>query len=155
MKSIAKITLFTFSCLIILLSGLSLNSYSEELFKNYVVKADEVLYRFAKQNLSDQDYLTEFLKFNSINAADIDANKAKFKDLGLNDGDILLIPSLDILKSIKKAKTDAEKNELVQKFKKIKHSDFYVKISELKNKMKEGGNVTERGDKISKDAKKK
>ena len=104
MKSIAKITLFTFSCLIILLSGLSLNSYSEEIFKNYVVKAEEVLYRFAKQNLSDQDYLTEFLKFNSINAADIDANKAKFKDLGLNDGDILLIPSLDILKSIKKAK---------------------------------------------------
>ena len=155
MKSIAKVTLFAFSCLLILLCGFTSNSFSEDIFKNYTVKADEVLYRFAKQNLSDQSYLTEFLKFNDISAADLDANKTSFKDLGLKDGDTLLIPSLDILKSIKKAKSDAEKSELVQKFKKIKHGDFYVKIAELKNKLKEDKNISDRGDNISKDAKKK
>jgi len=155
MKITAKITLLAFSCLMILLCGLSQNSYSEDIFKNYVVKADEVLYRFAKQNLGDQDYLAEFLKFNDISAAGIDENKTKFKDLGFKDGDILLIPSADILKSIKKAKSDADKSELVLKFKKIKHSDFYIKIGELKNKLKEGGSMSERIEKISKNAKKK
>lgn len=155
MKTTAKITLVAFSCLFILLCAITANSHAEEIFKNYIVKADEVLYRFAKQNLSDSDYLAEFLKFNDISMAGVDENKAKFKDLGLKDGDILLIPSIDILKSIKKVKTDAEKSELVLKFKKIRHSDFYIKIGELKNKLKEGGSMSERIDKMSKDARKK
>ncbi len=155
MKSTVRAALFMFSCLLALLCCFNSNSFSEDIFKNYTVKADEILYRFAKLNLGDQSYLTEFLKFNDINAADVDANKTKFKDLGLKDGDILLIPTPDILKSIKKAKSDAEKSELVQKFKKIKHSDFYIKISELKSKLKEDKGISDRGDNISKDAKKK
>ncbi len=155
MKFTVKLIIISFLFLFITMCNFNSILYSEELFKNYIVKADEVLYRFAKQNLNDHDYIVEFLKFNSINAVDIDANKTKFKDLGLKDGDILLIPSSDILKSIKKAKTDAEKNELVQQFKKVRHSDFYIKISELKSKLKTGENVSERSDKISKDNKKK
>lgn len=119
----------------------------DEVFKNYVVRAEETLKNFAKQNLDDQTLLPELLKFNNINVIDFDLNKAKFADLGLKDGDSFLIPSGDVLKSIKRIKNEADKNEHIQKLKKIRLSSFYVKIGELKNKMKEGGKLTERTDK--------
>jgi|GEM_PF-4716972 len=151
-----KLALLFIMCAFALCAFSFNNLYAaNEAFKNYVVKSDETLNQFAKQYLSDDDYIEEFLKFNLIKSYNLDFNKTKFKDLSLKDGDILLIPSLEILKLIKKAKTESEKTELIQKFKKFKYSDFYVKINDLKDKMKQGGEITERVDKISQDAQKK
>ena len=137
---------------IVLIITLSLGFYGvssagDDVFKNYVVKAEESLKNFAKQNLDDTSLVTELLKFNNINVIDFDINKAKFSDIGLKDGDVILLPSADVLKSIKRAKTEIEKSDLIKSFKKFKYSDFYVKIGELKNKLKQGGKITERVDK--------
>jgi len=137
---------------IVIIIALSLGFYGvsnadADVFKNYIVKAEETLKNFAKQNLDDATLITEVLKFNNINVIDFDVNKAKFSDIGLKDGDVILLPNADVLKSIKRAKTEVEKSEAIKNFKKFKYSDFYVKIGELKNKLKDGGKITERVDK--------
>jgi len=140
--------LFSIVFILVLSCGFyGVSNAGDEAFKNYVVKAEETLKNFAKQNLDDAALITEVLKFNNVNVIDFDVNKAKFSDIGLKDGDVLLLPTADVLKSIKRAKTEVEKSEAIKNFKKFKYSDFYVKIGELKNKLKEGGKITERVDK--------
>lgn len=146
MKSLK--TLFSIVLILVLSAGFyGVSNAGDEVFKNYVVKAEETLKNFAKQNLDDVALITEVLKFNNINVIDFDVNKAKFSDIGLKDGDVILLPTADVLKSIKRAKTEVEKSDLIKSFKKFKYSDFYVKIGELKSKLKEGGKISERSDK--------
>ena len=114
-------------------------AFAGETFKNYTIKANEALAKFAKANLEDASYLPEVLAFNNVYpTADVDINKAEFKDIGYSDNDTLLIPPMEALKAIRKAKTDAEKKELVMKFKKINIRDVHFKISILREKLGEG-----------------
>lgn len=145
MKSLK--TLFSIVLILALSFGFYGVSNAADSFKNYVVKAEETLKNFAKQNLDDPALITEVLKFNNINVIDFDVNKVKFSDLGFKDGDVILLPTADVLKSIKRAKTEFDKGEVIKEVKKFKLSDFYVKIGELKTKLKEGGKITERVDK--------
>jgi len=114
----------------VVFSGVSI---AQEGFKKHVVKADETLLSIAKQYYQDKTLWPEFLRFNSILPSAIEGKGP------VDEGDVLTIPTAEALRLMKKAKAEAEKLEIAEKFKKFNSGDMITRINQLRNKLKEIG----------------
>lgn len=131
MKSRRKV----FAAVLILLSfvlfaGISM---AQEAFQKHVVKADESLLSIAKKYFEDKTLWPEFLRFNNILPSALEGPGP------VGAGDVLTVPTADVLRMMKKAKSESEKLGIAEKFKKFKDSDMIVRINQLREKLKQFG----------------
>ena len=95
------------------------SAYSEETqtnsYKKYSVKEGDTLSSIAKKYLDDSSLWPELLKYNSISDPH-----------WIYTGDIIVIPTTDVLREIKKAKTEEEKQQVIQ-------AQKYARIPQLKS----------------------
>ncbi|MEZ7891894.1 MAG: LysM peptidoglycan-binding domain-containing protein [Candidatus Wallbacteria bacterium] len=113
-KSILLIFAFIF-IFIYFSAAYSADEQSSTGYKRHVVKDGDTLSSIAKEYLGDSSLWPELLKYNNISDPH-----------WIYNGDIIIVPAAEVLREIKKAKTEEEKQQIIQNQK-------FSRIPELKS----------------------